>query len=754
MRLDRLDLTRYGRFTDISLTLAPPAAGRPDLHVIYGPNEAGKSTLFSAWLDLLYGIPVQTRYSFLHKGPAMRIGARISHAAGTADINRLKRRTGSLVDAHDAPLPEARVESLLGGLSRQGYTAMFSLDDETLEKGGDSILASQGDLGEMLFSASAGLAGLGPQLDAVRGELDSFHAAGKRSGWLSDTKRKLGELDAQRRGLETSANALKVLIREADATDAARHEARAAERQADISLTRMRELALTLPMARKLQTCLDRLAPMAHLPDVASGVQDDFDGLDRQTAILDTRLQDHGLRIANLHDDLAHVQTDLLMLAQAGPMEGAQRLFSEHDSAANDLPRRRQAADAAQLAIRQTLAELDHGEAQARDLVVPAPRMSGLRRLLAKRSGLEGAVASAKAETARAAVRLGREREASGDIGPDDDDGILQALIAQMQRHDPADLHRTALRDVHAAEAAWTAAIAALAPWQGDAGTLTALPVPSDGQIAEWDTASEAVRQSLLDTRRTADDLRAVIVRAADEHGVRRRGQDATGVTLADATAARTRREAAWAMHRTCLSHDTAQQFERTLREDDRIGALLAEAMADARRSATHEATQETLTARAELAEAQVQRQQTAQHAIRIAVAAAGDRLGLRDAAPADLRRWLPLRQAALSAQDVLRGAQVAVERAHDAMTAAAGSLRAALGPDAPTDAGYDILLAHARGRLAVLDQRRVARRHLRDLASDLREREQALSGADAALAEWRTAWAGGPGNRDRHPPG
>jgi hypothetical protein len=37
---------------------------------------------------------------------------------------------------------------------------MFCLDDETLEAGGESILASRGDLGHLLFSATAGLADL------------------------------------------------------------------------------------------------------------------------------------------------------------------------------------------------------------------------------------------------------------------------------------------------------------------------------------------------------------------------------------------------------------------------------------------------------------------------------------------------------------------------------------------------------------------------------------------------------------------
>lgn len=145
MRLDRLDLTRYGRFTDRSLSFAAPAPGAPDLHIVYGPNEAGKSTLLSAWLDLLFGIPLRTRYDFRHPGPTMQIGAVLSRAGATLEVKRLKRNSASLVDRHDAVLPEAALQAFLGGLSRDGYSAMFSLDDDTLEKGGDSILASRGD---------------------------------------------------------------------------------------------------------------------------------------------------------------------------------------------------------------------------------------------------------------------------------------------------------------------------------------------------------------------------------------------------------------------------------------------------------------------------------------------------------------------------------------------------------------------------------------------------------------------------------
>jgi uncharacterized protein YhaN len=45
MRIDRLDLLRYGKFTDRVLVF--PQA-RQDFHLVVGPNEAGKSTVAEA----------------------------------------------------------------------------------------------------------------------------------------------------------------------------------------------------------------------------------------------------------------------------------------------------------------------------------------------------------------------------------------------------------------------------------------------------------------------------------------------------------------------------------------------------------------------------------------------------------------------------------------------------------------------------------------------------------------------------------
>ena len=118
MRLRRLDLARYGKFTGRAIDFGERAPGRPDLHIVYGPNEAGKSTAFAAFLDLLFGIEQRSPYNFLHPYPTMRIGGALElEPEGDAqEFVRIKRPRNSLLDAGDQPIAEGVLGAALGRL--------------------------------------------------------------------------------------------------------------------------------------------------------------------------------------------------------------------------------------------------------------------------------------------------------------------------------------------------------------------------------------------------------------------------------------------------------------------------------------------------------------------------------------------------------------------------------------------------------------------------------------------------------------
>ena len=57
MKIRSIRLAAYGPFTGATLDL--PESG-PDFHLVFGPNEAGKSTALRALRHMLFGIPART----------------------------------------------------------------------------------------------------------------------------------------------------------------------------------------------------------------------------------------------------------------------------------------------------------------------------------------------------------------------------------------------------------------------------------------------------------------------------------------------------------------------------------------------------------------------------------------------------------------------------------------------------------------------------------------------------------------------
>lgn len=158
MRIRSLNLVRFGKFTDQLIDL--PRTD-PDVHLIVGVNEAGKSTMRDAITDTLFGIHLQTSYGFLHSYPKLEIGACLEDGDRQFRITRYKRNKGSLCDGAGSPLPDDALAAWLGQADRAFFERMFSLDRARLEAGGKEILALHDTVGETLFGSAAGIRGLG-----------------------------------------------------------------------------------------------------------------------------------------------------------------------------------------------------------------------------------------------------------------------------------------------------------------------------------------------------------------------------------------------------------------------------------------------------------------------------------------------------------------------------------------------------------------------------------------------------------------
>lgn len=171
MRLTELSLEKYGSCASRELTI-PEAAG---LTVVYGANEAGKSTCLEAISDFLFSIPKNTQRGSLFGYDGMRIGASMLMADGsTLTLKRRKGNGKTLADLSGTALDDTVLAPVLGAITRERFETLFGLNHETLRNGGERLLHADGDIGRLIVEAGGGLRTLVSRLEGIDGEADKL----------------------------------------------------------------------------------------------------------------------------------------------------------------------------------------------------------------------------------------------------------------------------------------------------------------------------------------------------------------------------------------------------------------------------------------------------------------------------------------------------------------------------------------------------------------------------------------------------
>lgn len=154
MRFERLLIPAFGPFTNFDIRF-PSAIS--DLHIIYGSNEAGKSSLLRAFRDLLFGIHGHSSDNFLHDYKDLRIVGEVNNRTGERFIfQRRKGNKNTLLDNDGNPIPETALLPFLGSVDISYFSTMFGLGARELRDGAEQLLRGEGDMGNALFSASLG----------------------------------------------------------------------------------------------------------------------------------------------------------------------------------------------------------------------------------------------------------------------------------------------------------------------------------------------------------------------------------------------------------------------------------------------------------------------------------------------------------------------------------------------------------------------------------------------------------------------
>ena len=267
MRLCRLSIDRFGHFTDKKFDFGA-VGDKPDFHIIYGPNESGKTTAMEAVMRLFYGFLTREDYDFKHSRNNLQVSGVLEIDGSQHHFTRLPTRSGSLVDTKtNRDLPEKTLATHLAGLSKENYHNLFYLNDETIVAGGEEIVQARGDIGQLLFSAATGMANLSTVLDDVREKADDIWRKRASKTRAAKLKSELNQVESEIRDLDTSVNEWRKLKKTLD-------DAYVAERNAkELCDAKRKEFATieakrrAVPLLAKIDELTEKIAPYKACPE-------------------------------------------------------------------------------------------------------------------------------------------------------------------------------------------------------------------------------------------------------------------------------------------------------------------------------------------------------------------------------------------------------------------------------------------------------------------------------------------------------
>lgn len=366
MKVEKLDIQAFGSLREVSLDFS---GQEPCVHVIYGPNEAGKSTALRALSGLFFGIPHNTPDAHTVPPPALRIGALVRDVAGRElYVLRRKGRVDTLRTQDDkSALPAEEAAWLTAGIHPSAFATQFGLTFDTLHRGAEELLGSGGDLGQSLFAAAVNGGQVRRVLEQLERDADALFRPRGSKMRLNAAIAQFELAKKRVREMTTKADVFKSQQAEVDAAELACEQNSAeltALRAERAKLERLRTILPLLARQRSRQQERQALGQVVMLPSEAAEERKRTVAARREAQV---RLEHAQGELAQLRQrEQALEQTVIGSLAELSE-SGAERLrdrLSVYRDAMRKLPNRKVALERARAEVERasqalSLSQLD-----------------------------------------------------------------------------------------------------------------------------------------------------------------------------------------------------------------------------------------------------------------------------------------------------------------------------------------------------------------------------------------------------------
>lgn len=501
MKIARLDIMAFGNLTDVIVDFSSET---PGLHVIYGHNEAGKSTALRALKGLLYGIPFQTNDNHLHEYSKLLIGGTLINSDGKGlTFWRQKRKTGDIRGADKEVLDPRTLSEFLHGVAQPLFDTLFGIDHETLVSGGRDILDQKGEVGQALFSAGAGLSSLHVVIKNLEKECVDLFKAGGSAPELNEAIKKFEGAKTRMRNLSLSSHAWN---EQETALEEASRELDDIETQRQFSSTeveRLKRLQGSLSPLSRRQTLLGKLADLGQMDHLTHDFPSKLRGVEEKEERFQDRLKRALSRKEELEGKLQLVSVRDDIVEQAETIEHFYQRLGAQRKAQSDRP--------------QLYEEMIKLRAEAESLVdLAAPNLDPAKKdqieaILVKKASLiklgnkfarlEGSRDQAeKREREFTDASRKARRQLDSTLGVTETRGLSSSIGAALKAGDVDERIRNQNRDIHILQASAETGLQQLGLWQGSLEELVPISLPSaetiDRYAEDLRGANDAVRNA------------------------------------------------------------------------------------------------------------------------------------------------------------------------------------------------------------------------------------------------------------------
>jgi len=770
MRILRLDLKAFGPFSDLTLS---PHDGKFGLHIVYGPNEAGKSSSLRALRQWLFGIDQQTSDNFLHPYSSLRIGGLIEDSEGNRlEFIRRKARVKSLRDANDDELiDEAVLDRMLGGIDAAAFSRRFGISYEELRRGGHQVAQGGGELGELLFAAGAGVADLGRLQQQLKEESESlFTPRGTTKKTINAAIAKYKEAIQQVKGQQVSTTAWKQLDQALRKAEKRRQEIDDDLVELRKQLSRLERVATALPLIGARRELLERSLEVEDAPLLPEDFAERRSKLTESLRHQEGNLQKAEDDIDSLSAEIDGITLPVAVLENSSRIEQVKDDLGAYRKAQKDRPGLMSKIELFEERALEILTELGKPAdlKAAEELKVSKVQRQRIQQLVSRYQLVQKELQNARKNRSKLQRELQEQQDSLAGLPPLSDTASLRRAVREVTQEGNLDERRSVQQtELQQAEEHSLRELKKLPLWTGTLEDLEQLALPLAETIDQFEDADRecrnAVTQAHKDLKRLRDEqeklgteqqslqLERSVPTESELHELRNRRDEGwklislvlNGAGECELTGAAEfvqtfapGKTLAEAFHACVLQSD--ELSDRLRRESDRVvrvAQLQAELDSMERQIDTQSDT-------CSQADDQLQRHLLKWQQL-------WESVGIDPLTPREMNAWLRSAHELSSASRELRSLRQAVDATEEQIQTCRRQLQGALAEasvDAPAETDQlKSLLAYVNDRLEELEtanrSRESCEKEIHRISRELANAEQTCADAAEAETSWQSDW-------------